>query len=90
MDKGLKPIKLDTILLRKIRACIKGNIQSISESGTGIFHVVVERHTIKKGIETKKTLFGYIIEVKPYDIKNNAKKKKNGLGNHPAGVDYER
>ena len=80
----LKPIKLDTILLRKIRACIKGDIHSISEGGTGIFHVVVKRHTIKKDIEAKKTFFGYVIKVEPYDTK-----KKNGLGNHPAGGKYE-
>lgn len=61
---GTKPIKLDTILLRKIRACIKGDIYSINENGTGLFYVLVTRRTTKKGIETKKQLFRYTIEVR--------------------------
>lgn len=54
-----KPIKLDTILLRKIRACIRGDIDSIAEGSAGVFHVVVRRNN------PVKVFFRYTIEVKP-------------------------
>ncbi len=55
-----KPIKLDTILLRKIRACIKGDIQAINQASTGLFHVAVERRG-------DPLIYRYTIEVKPDD-----------------------
>ena len=58
-----KPIKLDTILLRKIRACIYGSIYSIKEVSTGTFHVFVKR--TKNASNKHKVIFKYIIEVKP-------------------------
>ena len=57
-----KPIKLDTILLRKIRACIYGDIYSIREISTGSFLVFVKR--TKNASDKRKVLFRYIIEVK--------------------------
>jgi len=53
-----KPIKLDTILLRKIRACICGDIRSINEVDTGVFYVTVTRRNIPS------KYFKYTVEVK--------------------------
>lgn len=61
MLKEVKPIKLDTILLRNIRACIIGTITEIREADSGEFLVTVTRNN------QNKKFFRYTITVKPDD-----------------------
>ena len=56
-----KPIKLDTILLRKIRACLIGTISEIREGDSGEFLVTVQRKN------QVKAFFRYVITIKPDD-----------------------